>query len=110
LRLNVAYRWIMNDQQLRGRDRKSVGLRLILTRQALGLDQQTFASTAGLKNTTYNQYESGINMPSIDAAHKLCDAFQLTLEWIFRGDASNLRARTEAAIMALVRAREGANP
>ena len=88
-----------------GRDKKSVGERLRLTRQALGLHQNEFAEGAGLAANTYNQYESGTNMPALDRAIALCDAYSLTLDWIYRGDPSGLRYQLAEAIKALRSAR-----
>lgn len=91
---------------LTGRDRKSVGARLRLTRDALGMDQGEFGSRAGIKSSTYNQYEMGVNMPSLEAAHRLCDTYHLALDWIYRGETHSLRRSTEQAIMAIVLARK----
>jgi transcriptional regulator with XRE-family HTH domain len=88
-----------------GRDRSAVGARLELSRQALGIDQGAFAQGAGLKGNTYNQYETGTNMPRLDAAHALCDTYHLTLDWIYRGDPAGLRYDTAAAVNAIRKAR-----
>jgi transcriptional regulator with XRE-family HTH domain len=88
-----------------GRDKVAIGQRLALTRQALGLQQNEFAKRAGLASNTYNQYESGTNVPAIDKANDLCDAYSLTLDWIFRGDPSGLRYELASAIKALRAAR-----
>jgi transcriptional regulator with XRE-family HTH domain len=78
---------------------------LLLTRQALGLAQKEFADRAGLAANTYNQYETGRNIPALDRAHALCDTYALTLDWIYRGDPSGLRYELAAAIKALRGAR-----
>lgn len=88
-----------------GRDRTAVGRRLELTRQALGFDQQTFAREAGLKASTYNQYETGKNMPQIVAAHALCDRYRLSLDWIYRGEMDGLSQRIHSAIASVRHAR-----
>ena len=83
----------------RGRD--GIAYRLRLTREAFGMDQGVFAAKAGVAANTYNQYETGKNAPSLDVAHKLCDTWKLTLDWIYRGDASSLRHETAHAIDAM---------
>lgn len=70
-----------------------VGARLRATREELGFDQLQFAETAGLKGNAYNQYENGVRLPHIMAAILLCDAYNLTLDWIYRGDPSGLDPR-----------------
>jgi transcriptional regulator with XRE-family HTH domain len=88
-----------------GRDKHAVAARLQLTRDALGKKQGEFAEAAGIKKNTYNQYETAKNLISLDEAHKLCDAHNLTLDWIYRGDQSNLRAVLADAIKAIRQAR-----
>lgn len=95
----------MADRVSDERTKPGVAARLMLTRQALGLAQNEFADRAGLASNTYNQYEKATNMPSLDAAHKLCDAYGLTLDWIYRGDPSNLRYALADAIKAIRQAR-----
>jgi DNA-binding XRE family transcriptional regulator len=84
-------------------DRTKVGIsyRLRLTREAFGVDQTVFAGRAGVASNTYNQYESGKNVPSLEVAHKLCDTWRLSFDWIYRGDASSLRHETAHAIEAM---------
>jgi len=88
-----------------GRGKSAVGERLRLTREALGLQQNEFCERADIKPNTYNQYETGSNFPSLENAHKLCDTYRLTLDWIYRGDNSGLEYRLGEAIKALRSAR-----
>ena len=83
------------------RTKMAVGQRMGLLREALGLDQKEFSRRAGLKPTTYNQYELGINMPELKSANKICDAYHVTLDFIYRGDSGSLKYETEAAIAAI---------
>lgn len=80
---------------------KTVGERLALTRQALRLTQTEFARRAGVAQNTYNQIENGRKLPSIELSLALCDAHQITLDWIFRNDPSGLRYQLADAIRAL---------
>jgi len=67
-----------------------------------GLQQQDFAERAGIIPSAYNQYERSKRLISIQHAHKLCDEYDLTLDWIYRGDTSGLRSGTVQAIRALL--------
>lgn len=85
----------------------AIGHRLVLTRQALGFSHQgDFAQRAGLAQSAYSQYETGKKRPSIEAAVALCDAYALTLDWIYRGDPSGLSYELGDAIKAMRIARD----
>lgn len=85
--------------------RAAVGARLRLTRATTGLNQSEFAARANIGVTSYNQYEKGKQLPKLASAIALCDAYHLTLDWIYRGDPSGLRYEMAAAISALRDAR-----
>lgn len=89
------------------RSKQGVAYRLRLTRAVLGGSQKDFAARAGLNGPTYNQYETATTYPSLDEAHRLCDMYKLTLDWIFRGNASTLRRDVENALEALHQAKNG---
>ena len=84
-----------------GRDPATIGRRLWLTRQVFGLKQIEFSKRANVDNTAHNQFENGIQKPSMESAVALCDAHYLTLGWIYRGDMRGLRHETAVAILAL---------
>lgn len=69
---------------------ESIGQRLEMTRRVFGLNQQDFAARAGIAQNTYNQIERGKKRPSVEVAILLCEAYNLTLDWVFRGDPSGL--------------------
>lgn len=83
----------------------AIGRRLELTRQVVGVQQNEFCEKAKIATNTYNQYEKGKKRPSIDNALRLCKAYDLKLDWIYRGDPSGLRYATADAIKALKEAR-----
>jgi transcriptional regulator with XRE-family HTH domain len=76
-----------------GRDAESVGTRLMLVREALGLTGIFFAEKAGIAPSSYSQYEGGKRRCSLESAIALSDAYQLSLDWIFLGDHSALRPK-----------------
>ena len=88
----------MDDVTARERSPESIGERLELTRSVFGLAQGEFADRAGLAANTYNQFERGKKRPQIESANALCDAYGLTLDWIYRGDPSGLRYELAAQI------------
>ena len=67
-----------------------IATRLRHTREAVGLNQTEFAMRANLKQNRYSQYESGVRPLTIDAAHRICDEYGVTLDWLYRGDRSGL--------------------
>lgn len=64
---------------------EAIAHRLKLTRAALGLNQTQFCGLAGIARNTYNQWEKGVSRPELDKALALCEAHNLTLDWVYRG-------------------------
>ena len=91
----------MSDLDLPPHSRKAVGVRLQITRQALKLSPGEFATKAGIAKNTYSQYESGDRLPALEFAIKLCERFELTLDWVFRGDPSGLKYNLAEEIIRL---------
>ena len=77
---------------------KDVARRLTLSRIALAMSQGEFAAKAGLSQSNYSQYERLWRSLSIRAAMKLCNAYGLTLDWLYRGDPSGLSIRLYESI------------
>jgi transcriptional regulator with XRE-family HTH domain len=71
-----------------------------------GLKQNEFCGRAEIATNTYNQYEKGKRLPRVEHAIALCDAYNLTLDWIYRGDPSGLPYETADAIKTLRQARQ----
>ena len=91
----------MDHKLLDSRRKDGIAYRLRLTRQVWGLQQQEFAQRADINASAYNQYEQAKRKVSLEHAHKLCDTYELSLDWIFRGDPGALRHQTAEAIKAL---------
>ena len=81
----------MSDLSHKPTSKKAIGIRLELTRLALGLGAGDFANRAGIAKSTYSNYASGEREPKLDLALKLCETYELTLDWIYRGDPSGLK-------------------
>jgi DNA-binding XRE family transcriptional regulator len=87
--------------------RQSTGKNLRALRDVLGLAQKEFGSRAGLAPNTYNMIENGAKLPSVPVAIAICDAHGVTLDYIYRGDASDLAAPIRRALEAITIARSG---
>lgn len=72
---------------------EAIGKRLKAIREITKLSQKDFAARAGIRDTTYNQYERGVSQPKVEYAYALCDTYGLTLDWIYNGDPSGLPFR-----------------
>ena len=96
---------ILQSEREALRSPRSIGERLMLTRNVFGMTQTEFGKGAGIKKSTYNQYENGKERPSLDEAIKLCEKYGLTLDWIYRGDTRGLGPDLCAAIEAMQRTR-----
>jgi hypothetical protein len=68
-----------------------VAQRLLWTRRA-----------AGISPTAYNQWETGQTFPPADAAIKLCEAHDLSLDWIYRAKMGALPAALADAIKGMI--------
>ena len=95
----------MSDLGLPPLSAEAAAKRLQLTREALKLAKGVFAAQAGIPRNTYSQYEEGKRLPQIDFAIRLCDRYELTLDWIYRGDPSGLKYNLAEQIIRLRRER-----
>jgi transcriptional regulator with XRE-family HTH domain len=63
-----------------------IGQRLAATRAAFGgLSQKAFAARHNFAPTQYNNWETGARRIPVEAAEKLCEAYGLTLDFVYRG-------------------------
>ncbi len=69
---------------------ESIAARLLALRLAHDLSQREFCDRVGIGTTTYNNWERGISRPELDKAMQICDAFQVTLDWIYRGNLAGM--------------------
>lgn len=81
-----------------------VGVRLALTRQALGYTTTSMCRMMASVShgSTYSNYESGIRLISIKHALELCMRCRLTLAWIYQGELDTLPADIRNKILALL--------
>lgn len=100
--LNGNIRVMRLLDQIRPRSNDAIAERLELTRQAMGMTQRAFAMDAGLTPPAYNNWKQGLSRPDLDGAFMLCDAYGLTIEWVYEGDASRLPAQLVEKLRALI--------
>jgi transcriptional regulator with XRE-family HTH domain len=72
--------------------KKQVGDRLRRTREALEgrPSQAKLAKKLEITKSRWNNYERGVRMLDPDIAVALCDKYELTLDWLYRGDPRRL--------------------
>lgn len=85
----------MDRSHLAPRDEMSE--RLVRTREAFGKSQTDFARGAGIGLKAYSNYENGYRV-GLDAAIKLCQAYSLSLDWIYFGTYAGLPASVQERI------------
>lgn len=69
---------------------KSLGNRLTVTREALGLSAAELCKRIDCKPNRWSQYESGERKITLEIADRLCDEFGLSLDWIYRANRAML--------------------
>ena len=86
-----------------GETNKEIGARLTLTRRALGYDRQTefvdaLNAVFSVSPQRWNNYETGRERIPVPVALALCDRFDLSFDWIYRGKRGELPVRILRAI------------
>jgi transcriptional regulator with XRE-family HTH domain len=69
---------------------RAIAKRLIATRVALGLNQAEWCRRVGISPQAWSNYESARNRINHDQALRVCKAIGVSLDWIYRGEASIL--------------------
>lgn len=81
-----------------GRSYLDIAWRLSVTLAALDMKQAELAKECDFDPPRVNNWLKGKARPDIDAANRICDDLGLTLDWIYRGDASKLDGDLRAKI------------
>ncbi len=87
-----------------GRSSLDIAWRLRVTLDALNINQADFARRCGFEPPKVNNWVKGKASPSLPNAHTICDHLPVTLDWIYRGDASKLPGDLQAKIAVASRA------
>jgi len=69
---------------------KSLANRLKLTREAIGISAADLCKRINVKPNRWSQYEGGERRITVEVANKLCDEFDLSLDWIYRANPAQL--------------------
>ncbi len=54
------------------------------------VEQEEFAQPLGVSQSGYSNFDSGKRPLTLRVALKLCEHYDLSLDWLYRGDPSNL--------------------
>lgn len=75
------------------------GERVKVTRKALGLTQEELAGLLGVTRGALANWERGSRLADVAAMTRFCRAYNLSLDWLYMGDMSQLpRALTKAIL------------
>ncbi len=74
------------------------GQRIRLTRVAIGVTQRAVAKALGITREAVTQYETGSRFPKWEHAISMCDSWELSLDWIARGDISQISPGLQRSI------------
>jgi transcriptional regulator with XRE-family HTH domain len=84
-----------------GRSNLDIAWRLNATLVALKMTQADLARQCGFDPPRVNNWLKANARPDIDAAHTICDHLPITLDWIYRGDATKLPGDLQSKLAAV---------
>jgi transcriptional regulator with XRE-family HTH domain len=70
---------------------KEIGTRFRQIRLELGYTQEQMSAFFGLRRAGYRRYEGGETMPGLQALKMLSDNFNVSMEWLIRGEGAMYR-------------------
>lgn len=85
-----------------GRTPTDVGARLALLRKLHDLDQKKMAKSISVTQGTYSNWETGARPLGIESANAICDQYDVTLDWLYRGNRGTLPFPIEKALRELL--------
>lgn len=62
-----------------------IARRVRSVRESTSLSQKDFAERHNFNRAQYNHWETGLRRIPVESAEKLCDAYGVTLDFIYRG-------------------------
>ena len=78
-------------ETLSNTDPRTVGKRLFAARTAHGLSQSELARECGFSITALSNWENGRQRPALESAEKICQLFDLTLDYLLLGKSETLK-------------------
>ena len=65
-------------------DKKKIGLKLKTIRKKLNITQQQIADKCGISQTTYSNYELGVNLISTITLYTICKEYKISIDEFLR--------------------------
>jgi transcriptional regulator with XRE-family HTH domain len=90
------------------RSAAAIGGRIEAARSFLGKTQTEFAQGISATQSACSGWETGDRPPGVRTANKLCDAYGLTLDYIFRGDTGGMTQRMSTFVTEYLKQRASA--
>jgi transcriptional regulator with XRE-family HTH domain len=81
-----------------GKSLVDIGRRVLMLREALGLNQSAFSRLVDISQPSLANYEKGFRRPELDKAIQIVNKTGVTLDWIYLGDRSGLPQRLLAQL------------
>lgn len=77
---------------------KVVGMRLRwLIEEYLKIEHQSFAQSIGVKKSTVSNWINGPGQLTLSGAHRICDVYGTSLDFLFRGNVDALSQQMRTA-------------
>lgn len=76
-----------------GRSNLDIARRLVALRDALDLNQGSFAQLVGISQPAMSNYEKGLRRPDLDVGIAIQLKTGVTLDWLYLGDRGSLPGR-----------------
>ncbi|WP_227657653.1 helix-turn-helix domain-containing protein [Candidatus Magnetaquicoccus inordinatus] len=99
----VSLDWVYNGQQVGIQFTTellvAIGQRLRTARSALELHPEEMSATLRIGMDTLDNWENGRSLPDIGTMILLANRFAISLDWIYRGDPSNLPYRIAVRVL-----------
>ena len=85
--------------------RRDVGTRIALLREAVALTQEQMADALAVARNTLAMWETGARTPDLNAMIRLSERFDVSLDYVYKGSLTALRADLRTQLVGLEGAR-----
>ncbi len=92
----------MKATERRTPEKIAIGHRLEAALAAAQISRKEICEKLGISQNKWSQWATGVNMPSMDDAIRVCEELGITLYWIFRGDARDVAHGLASKLLKLV--------
>lgn len=87
------YRALPAIQEALAQQRREVGERLLKAREQLGLKRRDWQAQYNIGQSRISQWETGVSMPEITLLVRICEDYDLSLDYILRGIVTEMVTR-----------------